>query len=338
LPKQRGSRIHAGLVGQRALVGTPYLGDPQLRREYVTEIAPRTTAALGKIFGEVFGASGAIGAAAGPRVLDLGAGTGAVGQATRAFFGAATEVTAVDRIAAPGVITADLTAPGPLRGIGGPFDLIIAAHLLNELFTHQPLAQRVAARADRILGWGQGLLAPRGTFILLEPALRETSRELLAVRDLLVVAGWTVVAPCLWQGACPALARERDWCHDAVSPGAAGRDGPARVDFSYLALRRSGAGAGADVDFAGDPALFRIVSDPLVEKGRLRFFGCGPAGRNALVRLDRHRTPANRAFSELSRGDLVLISGTTVENDGWRLQPETTVQWVASGQTGVEPE
>ena len=331
MSKQRGSRIHAGLVGQRALVGTRYLGDPELRREYATEIAPRTTAALDKIFHQLFGTIGA----SGPRVLDLGAGTGAVGQAVRDFFGAATRVTAVDRIAAPGVVTADLAASGPLRGVAGPFDLIIAAHLVNELFRQQPLAQRVAARASRILSWAQTLLAPRGTFIVLEPALRETSRELLAVRDQLVAAGWTVVAPCLWQGPCPALARERDWCHDAVSPSDAGRDGPARVDFSYLALRR--APPGAEVA-PGDPTLFRIVSDPLVEKGRLRFFGCGPAGRHALVRLDRHRTEANRTFDHLARGDLARISGTTVENDGWRLKPETTVQPVAPGQADVEPQ
>src|SRR3712207_8219094 len=39
---------------------------------------------------------------------------------------------------------------------------------------------------------------------------------IVAVRDGLVGAGFFVVAPCFWQGACPALERERDWCHAAA--------------------------------------------------------------------------------------------------------------------------
>jgi hypothetical protein len=327
LRKERGSRIHAGLVGRRELVGTGYLGDAELRQEYTEEIAPRTGAALAKVLDELFGRGPADRApdAAGafrPRVLDLGAGTGAAGDAARAFFGAATEVIAVDRIAAPGVITSDLAAAGPMPGVTGRFDLIIAAHLLNELFLPRPVEQRVTARATRIVAWCESLLAPGGTFIVLEPALRETSRQLLAVRDQLLVAGLHVIAPCLWQGPCPALARERDWCHDAApaEPTSVGGKRSARVDFSYLALRREPAPANDDL------TLFRIVSDPLVEKGRLRLFGCGPAGRNALVRLDRHHSLANQAFDDLARGDLAHIRGTSNANDGWRLDAQTTVE------------
>ena len=49
---RRPSRIHRGLTGARELVGTRYLADPGLRREYAEEIAPRTGAALGKILAE----------------------------------------------------------------------------------------------------------------------------------------------------------------------------------------------------------------------------------------------------------------------------------------------
>ena len=42
-------RIHDGLVGERALVGQRYLADPELRRQYAAEIAPRTVAALAKV-------------------------------------------------------------------------------------------------------------------------------------------------------------------------------------------------------------------------------------------------------------------------------------------------
>jgi hypothetical protein len=307
--------MHEGLVGERALVGQPYLRDPDLRQEYAAEIAPRTEIALAKVLREVFAEppAGAV------RVLDLGAGTGAAGAAVRAFFGAGAEIVSVDRVASSGAIVADVGAPGPIRGVAGRFELIVAAHLLNELFLAMPPAERASARTERVRAWCETLLAPGGTVVILEPALRETSRELLVVRDQLVAGGLHVVAPCLWQGPCPALARERDWCHDAIyEPAAVIGQRPRRVDFAYLALRTTG-------EPSQDPSLFRVVSDRLEEKGRLRLYGCGPAGRHPLVRLDRHHTESNAAFAEAERGDLIRVSDTTIAGDGLRVGPDSTV-------------
>jgi hypothetical protein len=308
--------MHEGLVGERALVGQPYLRDPELRQEYAAEIAPRTEVALAKVLREVFGAP----PAQAVRVLDLGAGTGAAGAAVRAFFGAGAEIVSVDRVAGAGLIVADVGAPGPIRSLTGRFDLIVAAHLLNELFLAMAPAERMSARTERVRAWCQTLLAPGGTVVILEPALRETSRELLAVRDQLVAGGLHVVAPCLWQGPCPALARDRDWCHDATSePSEIIGQRPRRVDFAYLALRTTG-------EPPQDPSLFRMVSDRLEEKGRLRLYGCGPAGRHPLVRLDRHHSDSNAAFADAARGDLIRIRGTTTAGDGLRVGAEALVE------------
>ena len=228
-------------MGERVLVGQPYLRDPELRQEYAAEIAPRTEVALAKVLREVFGAP----PARAVRVLDLGAGTGAAGTAVRAFFGAGAEIVSIDRVSGRGTvaanIVADLAAPGPIRAVTGRFELIVAAHLLNELFLAMPPAERVSARAERVRAWCETLLVPGGTLVILEPALRETSRDLLAVRDQLVAGSLHVVAPCLWAGPCPALARDRDWCHDATfePPPVVGQR-PRRVDFAYLALRTTG--------------------------------------------------------------------------------------------------
>jgi len=307
--------MHEGLVGERALVGQPYLRDPDLRQEYAAEIAPRTEVALAKVLREVFAER----PARAVRVLDLGAGTGAAGAAVRAFFGAGAEILSVDRVPGSGAIVADVGAPGPIRGVAGRFELIVAAHLLNELFLAMPPAERASARTERVRAWCETLLAPGGTMVILEPALRETSRELLAVRDQLVAGGLHVVAPCLWQGPCPALARERDWCHDVTyePPPIIGQR-PRRVDFAYLALRTTG-------EPSQDPSLFRVVSDRLEEKGRLRLYGCGPAGRHPLVRLDRHHTESNAAFADAERGDLIRVSDTTIAGDGLRVGPDSTV-------------
>jgi SAM-dependent methyltransferase len=302
-------------VGERALVGERYLADRELRRQYEAEIAPRTRAALDKVLGQI-----------GPerlggvrRVLDLGAGTGAAGALIRERLGPGVEVVSVDRVATgPEVVVADLRQRGRPRGVEGQFDLVVAAHLLNELSA----SLDVTARAALVFSWGRELLAESGLIVLLEPALRETSRELLAVRDRLVTAGFFVVAPCLWQGPCPALARERDWCHDSVAwpgPVEPARAGQSRVDFSYLVLTRGG-------EASRERRLYRVVSDPIFEKGRLRIWGCGPAGRQALIRLDRDRAEANSGLDQAARGDLIVAADTERAGDGLRIGPASRVE------------
>jgi ribosomal protein RSM22 (predicted rRNA methylase) len=300
------------LIGARALVGTKYLADARLRAEYEKEIAPRTTAALAKVLNEIYGQTKEVVAAR--RVLDIGAGTGAVTRALRAHFGPGQSIVEVDQIAVgPQTRVVDVTNLGALTALGGPFDLVIAAHVLNELYVAEDVPQRAARLSTLVRGWCGKLLASGGTLIVIEPALRDTSRMLLMVRDQVLAAGLHVVAPCFFTGPCPALLQERDWCHDNASNGS-----QRRVDFSYLVIRGHG-------DVASDPTRFRIVSDPLPEKGRLRLFGCGISGRHPIVRLDRNATAANGAMDQLVRGDVARISRTTFAQDGLRVDGESPV-------------
>ena len=303
---RRGSAVHEGLVGARKLVGTPYLADAELRGQYARDIAPRTEAALARVLDEVWGA---VGAGLPMRAIDLGAGTGAVGRVLRARCGETLELVAVDQTPGPGVIRANLAVELP--AVEGKFDLVVAAHLLNELFAERP--DRVALRAGRVLAWSRTLLAPGGHLILIEPALRETSRDLLAVRDQVLAAGLHVVAPCFWTGPCPALARDRDWCHDAAPVPSS-----PRVDFSYLVLAR-------EREPLPPLPLYRVVSDSLHEKGRLRLFVCGHHGRHQLIRLSRHHSTANEALDRVVRGDAVSIANGSSSDDGLRVTPETTL-------------
>lgn len=322
-PRRGGpSRIHQGLVGARALVGTGYLADSNLRAEYESEIAPRTDAALERVLAAIVPTHPV------HRVLDLGAGTGAATGALQRRFGRELSITGVDRVAGPGIdVVADLRrgTPAVLRPDGRAgdqrFDLIVAAHVLNELRLD------AAAQTQLVTSWARELMSPNGWMVLIEPALRETSRGLLELRDRLVQAGMVVVAPCLHQQACPALARPRDWCHDTAVVVESEHGARWRVDFSYLVLQ---AGRGTTVApgaaHDGSPAQFRVVSDRLEEKGRLRIFGCGPTGRQPLVRQDRDATEANAAFGSLNRGDLVNVGDTREAGDGLRVGPTTTVQ------------
>jgi ribosomal protein RSM22 (predicted rRNA methylase) len=336
-----GSRIHQGLVGARLLVGTSYLADPALRSEYERDIAPRTKAALTKVLAEIFPRPEA--RERPRRFLDLGSGTGAAGMAMRAHFGDELDLLEVDRIAtSAGVRIADITDVAKLAElpfIRARFDLVVSTHVLNELYVGEAPSTRQERLARVVKSWCEILLGDGGTLILVEPALRETSRTLLAIRDRLLGAGLHVVAPCFFTGPCPALLRERDWCHDSAprwpahegppdhgerqSPpnrrGSGSSGSAERVDFSYLVVRASG-------EPTTDPTLFRIVSDPLPEKGRLKVFACGSSGRHAIVRLDRHATTANAGFDQLARGDVARVARTTFALDGLRVVKDTSVE------------
>jgi ribosomal protein RSM22 (predicted rRNA methylase) len=95
--------------------------------------------------------------------------------------------------------TAATKASSPLPGA----DLAIAAYVLGELRpAQQAELVRLAAAA-----------APAVVFI--EPGSMAGHRRVLAARDQLMAAGFTVVAPCPHQMRCP-LDVEGDWCHLAV--------------------------------------------------------------------------------------------------------------------------
>lgn len=209
--------------------------------------------------------------------------------------------------------------------------MITLGHVINELYGSgdASLPKRVA-----LLETALGRLKPRGTLLILEPALKETSRELLKVRDALVARGYAVRAPCMFKGPCPALERGSDWCHAErtwVMPKvveelarAAGLHKES-LKMSYLAL------APKSEAWATVPQgrLFRIVSEPLEGKGRHRYMACGPEGRIGLALQEKHRTSNNERFFKLHRGDVIRISETQAKGDGLALDDQSEVKVVA---------
>jgi ribosomal protein RSM22 (predicted rRNA methylase) len=212
----------------------------------------------------------------------------------------------------------------------GPYDLIIVANCLNELLgkTQNAVRERASVVAEVL-----GLLATHGTMMLLEPALRETSRELHELRDqLLHEKRCTVYSPCLHEKDCPALLHPDDWCHEerVWEPPAA----ITRIDrevgfikdalkFSYLLLRTDGRSI-AD----RSPGTFRMVSELRRLKGDTRAWLCNELGRTEVGRLDRAQSVTNSAWDDCQRGTIVRIEGMT-RKDGatlCRIPAEGTVQ------------
>jgi len=280
------------------------------------------------------------------RVLDLGSGPGPLAFA--ALDAGAAEVVAADRsaraLAAAAALAREAGEPlstrewNPSRGVplarlgdGRRFDLVAMGHLLNELWAGDEAEVRRAALVAEALD----LVAPGGSLLVIEPALRDTSRALLRLRDRLVAEGIAVRAPCLFRGPCPALSRPADWCHAerAVEPPplvaqiarAAGLRREA-VKMSYLVLAPRGEG------WAEPPPgrVFRIVSEPLAGKGRLRYMGCGPEGRMGLALQEKHLSDRNRDFQHLLRGDVVEVTGGERRGDGLALDGDSSVRVIAA--------
>lgn len=190
-----------------------------------------------------------------------------------------------------------------------PFDLIIFANALNEV--HAEASDPIIARAT-LVEEALSLLATHGTMMIVEPALRETSRALHQVRDrLLHEKRCTIYSPCLHENNCPALVKPDDWCHEerAWEPPASIQEIDGEIGFikdalkfSYLLLRKDGK---TIVDRR--PDVYRVVSELRHLKGEKRAWLCNELGRSEIGRQDRLGSLQNEAFDEWHRGAIVQI-------------------------------
>ncbi len=320
--------------------GPPYLQDGLALAAYLAYFFPASQAQVRRGLAELPRLD-----APALRVLDVGSGPGPASFAVADWAGKPIQVTALETSAAArrameslwpaerGSLKAQSWEAGaPLPA--GPFEVIVISHALNELFAGDP---RRLDRRQALMDDLKSRLAPSGYLVMVEPALRRTGRELLVVRDRLLAHGMVARAPCIYQGPCPAIARPRDWCHadrpwDAtplvVRASEAAGLSRGSLKFAYVVLSP----AGSWPERPHDTSLFRIVSEPLPEKGKLRFFGCGPAGRHPLTRLDRDKSAENSPFDTLERGDVVRIDGLVASGDGKRLGAANRVEITVSAQ------
>lgn len=295
--------LHEGLVGERALARPEtyqgaHLGAyllwwwPQTyaRTQAALRLAPMPRA---------------------PRILDVGSGPAPAALAALDLLGG--EATCFDL---SGPALAEARALGVSQTTGelpaGEFDLTLAANVLSEVPDPIALVRKLT-----------------GVIVIVEPALRETGRALLKLRDALLASGeFEALAPCLTQKPCPALASAKDWCTAEVRwdpprfvqqlADATGLRADEMLSFAPLILARQAP--------APEPDVWRVVGVPPPEKGKRRVWVCSDEGRVAAVRLDKHAAPENAHFGGLRRGDLVRLRGLARRGDGLRVVPGATVE------------
>ena len=217
---------------------------------------------------------------------------------------------------------------------GGPYDLIIMANCLNELFATatDPPAERAA-----VIGQLLPFLAPHGTIMIIEPALRQTARALHQMRNHLLKQGLcTVYSPCLHEAACPALDHPDDWCHEErpwqTPPAIAALDRDVgfikdALKFSYLLLRTDGR-----TIVPRSPQTFRVVSELRELKGEKRAWLCNETGRPEVGRLDRKASPENAALDSWHRGAIVQIERIVRKEKEGKISPVGRIESDAAVQ------
>ncbi len=292
---------------------------------------------------EMLGEEGLAPRAPCPRLLDLGAGLGASTLGAAAYFEGRPETREIsveawdtdplalsimthvtDHATELGLPPISLeTHAGSLtrapRATG--YDLILMGLVLNELCAD------LEARAQLLRRLCQHL-APGGVLLIVEPALRTSSRALMEVRDRLDAAPTAphVLGPCLHHAPCPLMARARDWCHaelrGELQPALAKIAAAAglrrsRLTYAWLAL-------GLEPPSGSDRGA-RVISGPLRSKGKLELDLCHARGQTRLMRLDRERGADNDAMDALGRGDRLWLRGAEWSAGRLRLRPGMSV-------------
>lgn len=269
----------AGAISQRYRGGggsAAVVISPADATAYVLTRLPATYAACARVFAEAAQRAPDF---APQSLLDAGAGPGGAGWAAletwpqiaaaslldsnRAFLDIA-QALATD---APAPLQdaqrlrADLTAPGDWPAA----DLVVASYALAEI---APSA--LSGTVERL--WA----ATRGLLVLVEPGTPAGHQRLIAVRDQLIGAGASVLAPCPHAVACPLT--PPDWCHFSQRLArsrdhrmAKGAETPFEDEkFSYLVAAREGV--------AAKPATPRVLAPPRMGKPGVDLKLCTPAG------------------------------------------------------------
>ncbi|MFA4974528.1 MAG: small ribosomal subunit Rsm22 family protein, partial [bacterium] len=331
LPHDRGriakaaKQLSLAFTSERAAMPLDYLSDPYALSAYLAAFLIPNAVKVMHCLGQIDTPGDDI------SVLDIGSGPGTASIAASVFFSmkqpdARIRIAAIDRIR-PALekahelfkkiapphhsfesATLDITKQTLQKVLAKQrFDVIIAANVLNELSEDQ--AFKISTELAR------DFLKENGSFIIIDPALRETARPLMKLRDSLVDGGVArVTAPCLHQKQCPMLAaNERDWCHFYINweppeflielDRLSGMD-HTHLKMSYLIFKP--ANHESPVMSHG---LWRVVSSPLVSKGKRELVLCGKSGELLkVVRLDKNTSQTNADFDAAKRGDVVSCS------------------------------
>jgi ribosomal protein RSM22 (predicted rRNA methylase) len=182
----------------------------------------------------------------------------------------------------------------PLGGAGLELpasDLITVSYVLGEL-----------TPADRASLVGAAAAATRGALLVAEPGTPDGYARIIEVRDLLIAAGLTVLAPCPHDAPCPVAGG--DWCHFAARVARTSlhrqvKGGTLPYEdekFSYVAAARPEAVPAA-------AAASRVVRHPQIRKGLVLLDLCTRDDGLTRPPVAKRHGPLYRAARDADWGD-----------------------------------
>lgn len=169
-------------------------------------------------------------------------------------------------------------------------DVITIGYLLSEIDDQLRAAVVRAARQSA-----------RQLMIIVEPGTVAGYRRIVAVRDQLIEAGWSIVAPCPHELRCPLQDQQQDWCHFS-----------ARLNRSATHRRAKGADLGyEDEKFsylvaAPQPLprpAGRVLRHPWFAKGRVDLQVCARSGEAERITVTKRDRDSYRSARKAAWGD-----------------------------------
>ena len=326
-----------------------YFADPRLLAAYGVFFLPQSFTRTSFALAQISGLRGWKPARPHPAILDLGSGPGSCGVAAahrlrQAGF-AHVELYGVDKspcaLAAmenfaqatlgPAVTTKTRIgdAARPETWPEGPFDLIVAGFVMNEM------PQLDATALLRWFGELKAKLAPGGLILILEPALRVTAERLQRLSDVVAAGVMTRVAPELDALPDPQLGPGEHWSHETRA-----WEAPASTEFVNRHLHRDlrevrfSFAAFSDATLEPlPPGLSRLISDVQIIKGLLRFISIRD-GRIESVEvptrgLSKHEV--KQLAAGFGRGDIVRHPHPAAPKLRLANHQELQVFWTPSG-------
>lgn len=314
IPTSRLAPIVERLIGDyrtgRAGTATAILRTHEDAAAYAAYRMPATYAAVR----EALGQAAAVADPAPRTLVDVGGGTGAAVWAAADVWPSLAGATVLEgsepvialgeRLAAAAERPAVAGATFRRRQLGGGVtlpdaDLITVSYVLGELDegTRSAVVREAAARA--------------GTVAVVEPGTPDGYRRVLAAREQLLAAGFTVVAPCPHDRECPmrtagesarGTSAGTDWCHFAARVNRTSRHrrlksgdlGHEDEKFAHVVAVRSTTPA---------HAANRVVRHPLQRKGLVTLRLCTGEGGITDRPVPKSRREDYRAARETSWGD-----------------------------------
>jgi ribosomal protein RSM22 (predicted rRNA methylase) len=324
-------RISDLFTRSRCDIGGDYFDRCELRAAYLAHF---TLTNAWKVYRCLREADSAIGIKDRYNILDLGCGSGGAAIAAASFLKgknhkAILDISLVDKnkhiLRDASFIFDDLAFDntkirlGCLDALAAPrakhttkdkYDLILLSNTLNELGSENQEKFLTRLLSDD--------LADDGIIIIIDPALKGTSRRLAELRNFATDRlGACVLSPCLHQKPCPMLAKNaRDWCHFYIEwerPELIRMmDEMVGTDHTYLKMSYLVMGHMASQPYVpgSGGVVGRAVSSPLLTKGKIEISVCTEGGELVrLARQNKDESGENSDFATSKRGDVVACDG-----------------------------